>query len=128
MEELERLPRDQLKRFIVCGGRDYNDKEFLRSKLLILLETDWMFILVHGACRGADVMAAEWGEDVKVIVEPHPADWKKYGNLAGMIRNQEMLDAGADGVIAFAGGVGTAGMIKLAIASGVPVWDLRGEE
>jgi hypothetical protein len=38
------------------------------------------------------------------------ADRKRYGNAAGPIRNQQMLDWGPDLVVAFAGGTGTAGM------------------
>lgn len=125
MVMLERLPRNELKRFLVCGGRDYADWQFMRKKLKVLLEEDWMFILVHGDCRGADRLAAGWAKACELIVEAYPADWAKYGRAAGAIRNQEMLDSGIDGVIAFPGGKGTANMIKIAIQAGVPVWDLR---
>lgn len=125
---LERLPRDQLKRYLVCGGRDFDDWEFMRTKLKVLLQTDWMFILVHGDARGADTMAKRWGEAVEIIVEDYPADWETYGKKAGPIRNQEMLDSGIDGVVAFTGGRGTADMVDRATAAGVPVWDLRGGE
>jgi hypothetical protein len=49
------------------------------------------------------------------------ANWRKYGPAAGPIRNQQMLDWGPDLVVAFAGGTGTAGMVALARAAGVPV-------
>ncbi len=116
-----------LKRFIVCGGRDYSDKVFLKRSLDELLKIDWNFVLVHGDARGADTLAAEWANnDAWVLVEAHPADWNKHGRKAGPIRNQEMLDSGIDGVIAFAGGYGTADMVNRALQTGVPVWDLRG--
>ncbi len=114
-----------LKRYIVCGGRDYSDRDFMYQKLNVLLEHDWNFVLVHGACRGADILAAEWGVAAGVIVEPHPADWKQYGKGAGMKRNKEMLDTGVDGIVAFPGGVGTAGMVNIARRASVPIWDLR---
>ncbi len=118
-----------LKRFIVCGGRDYSDREFLKNKLDILLKYDWNFVLVHGAARGADTLAAEWAEhDAWVVVEPHPANWGTHGRSAGPIRNQEMLDTGVDGVVAFPGGRGTAHMVNIALQAGVPVWDLRRHE
>ena len=116
-----------LKRFIICGGRDYADREFVYFKLNILLRYDWNFVLVHGACRGADMLAAEWGEITQVVVEPHPANWDELGRAAGMIRNKEMLDTGVDGIVAFPGGVGTAGMVNMARRAGVPIWDLRGD-
>ena len=117
---------DGLKRYIVCGGRHYDDWNFLCTNLNVLLDTDWNFVLVHGAAPGADTLAGEWGDAADVVVEPHPADWDKYGKKAGMIRNKEMLDTGVDGVVAFPGGVGTAGMVNIARRAHVPVWDLRG--
>jgi hypothetical protein len=116
---------DDLKRYLVCGGRDFCDKTFMYTKLAVLLQTDWMFILVHGDAPGADTMAAEWANNIGLIVESHPADWKTHGRSAGPIRNQEMLDSGIDGVVAFPGGNGTADMVHRATEAGVPVWDLR---
>jgi len=103
-----------LKRYIVCGGRDYSDRSFVYLNLNKMLEYDWNFVLVHGACRGADMLAAGWGEAAGVILEPHPANWNELGKAAGMIRNREMLETGVDGVVAFPGSVGTAGMVNMA--------------
>lgn len=48
------------------------------------------------------------------------------GKAAGPIRNQRMLDDGKpDRVLAFPGGRGTANMVKLAKAAGVPVHEIR---
>ena len=118
---------DGLKRYIVCGGRHYADSIFMDNHLQVLLRTDWNFVLVHGDAKGADRLAGSWGNHYGVIVEPHPADWDTHGRKAGMLRNREMLDTGIDGVVAFPGGVGTAGMVRIALAAGVPVWDLRGD-
>jgi hypothetical protein len=49
------------------------------------------------------------------------ADWHWHGRAAGPIRNQKMLDWGPDLVVAFAGGDGTACMMRLARAAGVEV-------
>ena len=117
----------EVRRFIICGGRDYSDRDFVYQMLNVLLEYDWNFVLVHGACHGADMLAKEWGDITRVVVEPHPAKWKELGKPAGMIRNKEMLDTGVDGIVAFPGGPGTAGMVNMARRVGVPVWDLRGE-
>jgi hypothetical protein len=52
-----------------------------------------------------------------VNVEVHPANWAKYGKLAGSLRNVEMLDAGdPDLVLAFykrgAKNIGTGNMVR----------------
>jgi hypothetical protein len=53
-------------------------------------------------------------------VEMKP-DWKRHGPAAGPMRNQRMLDWGPDLVVAFAGGKGTADMVRRARAAGVDV-------
>jgi len=104
-------------RVIVCGGRDYNDTERV-AEILQYLPCDT--IVVHGGASGADLLAGlywnEWG-----TTEVFHADWEKHGKAAGPLRNQEMLDAGADLVIAFPGGRGTADMVRRAKGRGIKV-------
>ena len=55
-------------------------------------------------------------------VSIYPADWDKHGKAAGPIRNKQMIDEGKpDLVIAFPGGRGTAGAVRLAKFAGVTV-------
>lgn len=110
-------------RVIVCGGRDYNDTAKTRTVLLALYGAD---TLVHGDARGADRTAAAIGESLGFNVERWPADWNAHGKAAGPIRNQQMLDAGADLVVAFPGGQGTADMVRRARAAGVTVLKVDG--
>lgn len=106
---------------IVCGGRDYDDRERVFS-VLDKLEYDGNLYVVEGGARGADTLAADWAE-----VRGHhhitvPADWSAHGRAAGSIRNQLMLDKYKPNlVIAFPGGRGTADMIARAEKAGVPV-------
>ena len=107
-------------RVIVCGGRDYSDEATIHDVLSALRPAT----IVHGDARGADsyveLIAPHYGHKT----ERHPADWQQHGKAAGPIRNQKMLDAGADLVIAFPGGEGTADMVGRARRSGAPVLEV----
>jgi hypothetical protein len=57
--------------------------------------------LVHGAARGADLLAVMQARLFGWTVEAHPAEWKVYGKRAGFVRNQAMVKRGADLCVAF---------------------------
>lgn len=111
-------------RVIVCGGRDYADTSNVRRALRYIeegLEPEAL-TLVHGSCSGADRLAADEALRRGWTVEPHFAKPSVYGSPAAFhIRNQEMADAGADLLIAFPGGNGTANMVERAEKAGIPV-------
>jgi predicted Rossmann-fold nucleotide-binding protein len=109
-------------RVLVCGGRDYTDRGAVYLALDRLHEKRGIDVVIHGAARGADTLAADWAAANGVPAEPYPADWSR-GRQAGPVRNQLMLDQGRpDGVVAFPGGAGTADMCRRAEAAGLRVW------
>ena len=108
-------------RVIVCGGRDYTDSDAIHERLTQLQAVEPMAVIIHGAAPGADLLAGHIAGTLGYRVEAHPADWTRHGKAAGPIRNQEMLNAGADLVIAFPGGRGTKDMINRAERAGVRV-------
>ena len=110
-------------RAIVCGGRDFDDRQRLWDGLEAFHNSEGRITaLAHGAAPGADSMAGQWAKDEGVPVYTYPARWKQEGKAAGPLRNQRMLeDFKPDVVIAFAGGRGTADMIRRAEAEGVRV-------
>jgi hypothetical protein len=102
-------------RYLICGGRDFADEALMAKALAALILHPEDARIIHGDARGADRMAAAWGKEHAAEVEAFPADWTKYGNAAGPLRNQAMLDVGKpDVVIAFPGGKGTADMVQRA--------------
>lgn len=103
-------------RLLVTGSRTWDNSIMVRSELYAasdaLLErpsaSSTPIIVVHGACRsGADAIAAAWCLERANLLpgyfgqEPHPADWNQHGKRAGFIRNEHMVDLGADLVLAF---------------------------
>ena len=112
-------------RVLVCGGRHFSDVEFVHSVLNNLHKKNIITTLIEGDARGADRIAGYWARKNRVTNEKFPADWKKYGNAAGPIRNSQMLEEGKpDLVVAFPGGRGTRNMIERAKSVDVRVVDL----
>jgi len=110
-------------RVIVCGGRDYTDREAITETLRKAFEGRGTFgTLVHGTCRGADLTAAEVAAGHGLAVEPFPPPLAVHGSpRAFHIRNQAMADAGADLCLAFPGGAGTADCVRRCERAGIPV-------
>lgn len=129
--------------YLVCGGREWNDREYLYQMLDMENEHFGISILIHGAngydehgkasywsgkptVRGADMLAQEWATARGVHARAYPADWRRYGRAAGPIRNQQMLDENPDVVIAFHANIhkstGTRDMIARANRKGTSTW------
>ena len=132
-------------RVLVCGGRDYHD----RTKIMRVLDTIHnsaggpISHIIHGGARGADTLGGRWtwlhpvdSDDpadlgrytVEEVVFPvTPTEWAFRGKAAGFLRNEKMLtESKPDLVVAFPGGKGTAHMVRLAEAAGVPVIEVPG--
>ena len=107
---------------LVCGGRDFTNQEMLFGALDKLDADERIGDVIHGAARGADMLAHEWAHQRQRRMWPYTADWKRDGRAAGPIRNKRMLDEGKpDLVVAFPGGRGTANMVDQARKAGVRV-------
>lgn len=64
----------------------------LWSHLLVVLEEVVLdlsanALIVHGAAEGVDLAAKNFAEERSLRTEAHPADWARYGNRAGILRN-----------------------------------------
>jgi predicted Rossmann-fold nucleotide-binding protein len=109
-------------RVLVCGGRDYDDRDALYAALDSLHAEHGFMVVIAGGARGADTLAAEWAGDRGIPTQVYMAEWERLGRKAGPIRNQRMLDEGRpDLVVAFPGGTGTAGMMGIARKAGIEV-------
>lgn len=109
---------DRGKRVLVCGGRNYAD----RARVYKVLDELRPSVVIHGAARGADTLAANWAYTRGVEQLPFPADWEAHGRGAGPRRNAKMLAEGKpDLVVAFPGGNGTADMVARSRRAGVQV-------
>jgi hypothetical protein len=111
-------------RVICCGGRHYADWKHVAAvldHLKEIVQDEHVLVLLEGGAPGADEECHGWAVSHGVVSESYSAQWALYGKAAGPIRNQAMLDSGADLVIAFPGGKGTRDMVRRAEAEGVKV-------
>ena len=115
--------------WIICGGRDFANQEMFNAAMEHLTVKHGLpQCVVNGGAQGADMMARHWGERLALDVKTEEANWSKYGNAAGPIRNQAMLDKySPDLVVAFPGGKGTADMVKRGRAAGVQIAEVTWE-
>ena len=112
-----------MSKVLVCGSRDWTNKEIIKKRLEQLPAGT---TIIHGGCRGADIIAGEVAKELGFEIEVFPASWSIYGRGAGPIRNKQMLTEGEpELVIVFHNNLeeskGTKNMINLAKADKVPV-------
>jgi predicted Rossmann-fold nucleotide-binding protein len=80
--------------------------------------------VVCGGAPGVDRSAEKWAEFHGVKCTVIYADWDRYAEAAGPIRNAQMAKY-ADALIAFPGGKGTKNMIKTMMGLKKPVYEVR---
>lgn len=102
---------------------------FPLKKLILDLHSD--AVIIHGACRGADLMAETAAKKLQRDYMGFPSRWAKQGKRGGPIRNSRMLLRGnPDLVIAFHKNLekskGTKDMVQKARRAGIPVEVLNG--
>ena len=81
-----------MKRILVCGGRDFDDRNLLFEVLDGVVKGKDDVEIVSGHAKGADTLAEEYAAENGIILSVFAPDWKKYGKAAGTMRNKDMLD------------------------------------
>lgn len=128
---------------LITGDRNWQNADFIYRVLSKLPKNA---VIVHGACRGADLIADEAARQLGLRRIGHPAHWthtprcdpdcrEVTGRAAGMIRNHKMYDAYREHiavVLAFHPDLtkskGTKGMVKYAERHGSRVLKFTGNE
>jgi len=108
---------------LVCGDRNWVSWMAIRRRLLGLPRDA---VIIHGDRRGADSIAEAEAICLGFKVQAYLADQKRFGHVAGLIRNTEMLTEGCpDLVLAFHNDLskseGTRDIVRKAVALGIPV-------
>ncbi|WPJ72036.1 hypothetical protein DEEACLCL_00011 [Salmonella phage CRW-SP2] len=80
---------------LITGSRSITDREKVFRKLDELVDPHDVFTFIEGEAEGVDKIARDWCEINYVFLTPMPIpnNYKSlYGNGAGNVRNQDMLD------------------------------------
>jgi hypothetical protein len=112
-------------KLMVCGSRNVTNKEKI-FKTLDDLSIEKITYLIHGCARGVDSIAGEWANKRGIPILEYPAQWEKYGKIAGFKRNTDMIKE-CDICVAFWDGQskGTLDSIDKAKKFGKPVEIVR---
>lgn len=107
---------------LVCGDRNWTDQRLVERELSTLPAGT---VIIQGGARGADTIAKIIAHKLRFPVIQVNADWDKFHRVAGLLRNQRMLDTKPDFVIAFhdnlEGSKGTKDMVVRSLKAGKPV-------
>lgn len=112
-------------RILVTGSRDWDDPGLIDHWLGCMAYGYKDVTLVSGHCpNGADKYAEDYAYSRGWSVELHPAEWLAWGKRAGFIRNQQMVDLGADFCLAFRknNSKGTTHCGEAAELAGIPTY------
>ena len=108
---------------IIAGSRGITDIATVAAAIVASGFQDQITEVVSGAARGVDRLGEQWAASVGIPVKSCPADWRRHGRGAGLIRNREMADyAGALIAVWDGQSRGTRSMIELAEDRGLTVY------
>jgi len=110
-------------KIIIAGSRTITDPDVVLDALTSSPWSASISMLVHGGCRGVDLLAHDVCEGI-VPAKVFAADWAKHGAAAGPIRNREMANF-ADALILIWDGKsrGSASMRAEMLRVGKPVFE-----
>lgn len=91
--------------------------------------TRYISHIIHGCGGMTDEAAGKWANANGVSEVRVRAQWHYYGDEAGPIRNQRMMELHPDLVLAFPGGRGTQSTVSIARREGINVllWEPASE-
>jgi SLOG family YspA-like protein len=107
----------------VTGGLDFNDHRLIWDRLDKVHAKHPDMVLLHGGSpKGAELIAAKWATNRKVLQIAFKPDWAKHAKAAPFKRNDAMLDVLPIGVMVFPGTGIQDNPADKARKLGIPVW------
>ena len=108
-------------RLVVAGSRGFDSYARLSEELDKYLAGKEKVTIISGTARGADRLGEQYAQEHGYRIEQVPAQWAKYHQGAGPIRNKQMVKT-ADAVLVFWDNesTGTRNIIECARAENIP--------
>ena len=100
VRDAEEKVDDKEFRVVVAGSRNFKDYDRLATELDKFLKGKKNITIVSGTARGTDRMGEKYAAEHGYKIDQFPAEWGKYHQGAGPIRNLQMVKT-ADAVVAF---------------------------
>ena len=116
-------------RVIVAGSRHFSDFDLMVERCDFFLKdklASHEVVIISGTARGADELGEKYASLRGLSVKRFRPDWNGLGNMAGIVRNAQMLE-NADSAIVFWDGVsrGSQHMMTITKRSGKPLRVVR---
>lgn len=110
-----------MKYLAIVGSRSVPESRFpeFEERITTALESTGCDAVVSGGARGADRIAEIYAHRHNLPIRIFHAEWEKYGKIAGMLRNSEIVKQ-CHALLAIWDGKskGTSDSIKKAMAAG----------
>jgi|SRR5688500_10532028 len=115
------------KTVIVSGSRTITDYEAVKHAIESSPWFGRIDTVYVGDAKGVDALALRWCKENGITYRIFRANWSFYGRGAGPERNADMINAGAEALIAIYEGdsKGTMNMIKQAKRAEIPVYPVE---
>lgn len=78
---------------LIIGSRSIDDYSLFKKKvekLTSIIRDKYELVIVSGGAKGVDTLAERYAKENGYRIKIITADWSKYGNSAGYIRNEEL--------------------------------------
>lgn len=112
-------------RVLVCGGRDYTNKQLIYATLDQIRDQIGLLVTGNDNKKGADGLAQRYCIKHGIPCAAFPAPWGKHRKAAGPIRNGWMLKYMKPHlVVAFPGGRGTSDLKSQAQELDIRIWQI----
>ena len=118
-------------RCVIAGSRTISNYELIREAFTLCDWRDRITEIVSGKARGVDTLGERIAEEFGLDIKEFPADWDRYRNAAGPIRNKEMALYCDIAIIVMEGkSVGSKDMVKQMKKLKKPhiVFEVRGDK